>query len=392
MILINPKSNNSSPNRAIEPPIWCAILAQKGDGIVDLEVMDISKFVRWGEVLIVAMGSNPSASSTPKMGEVAKLKLQFPEAKITGLHPMATGEATYQIPTPQELCEVKPRWNLIDFSKYRAHNWHCMDGRDRSNYGVVYTSFGCPFNCYYCNISSLYSGITYRNPQDVVDEIGDLYETHHVRNLKVCDELFVLNPSHVNEVCDLLIERDYDLNIWAYARADTVTPKLLKKMKKAGFNWLAYGFESTSLDKGSPHEAVQMTRDAGINVLGNFMFGLPDDDYTSMTSTLEMAFDLQCEWVNFYCTMAYPGSKLYEDTPREDLPDRWEDYDQYSSSAKPLPTRYLTSEDVLEFRDNAFMSYFSNYDYQQMIKAKFGEQAVEQIGEMLKWSPRLLKV
>ncbi len=356
--------------------------------------MDISKFVRWGEVLIVAMGSNPSASSTPKMGEVAKLKLQFPEAKITGLHPMATGEATYQIPTPQELCEVKPRWNLIDFSKYRAHNWHCMDGRDRSNYGVVYTSFGCPFNCYYCNISSLYSGITYRNPQDVVDEIGDLYETHHVRNLKVCDELFVLNPSHVNEVCDLLIERDYDLNIWAYARIDTVTTLMLEKMKKAGFNFVSYGIES--VDKSVLHQAnkkygvdsimdvVKLSRDAGLMVLGNFIFGLPGDNFDSMRRTLDMAFKIETEWPNFYVAMAYPGSKLYTETDPSLLPTTWSGYSQYSYDCQPLPTKYLTPAEVLAFRDYAFHTYFENPKYLKMLQDKFGLNVVKHVKDMVK--------
>ena len=30
--------------------------------------------------------------------------------------------------------------------------------------------------------------------------------------------MFVLNTRHVLGICDLLIERNYDLNIWAYAR------------------------------------------------------------------------------------------------------------------------------------------------------------------------------
>ena len=35
-------------------------------------------------------------------------------------------------------------------------------------------------------------------------------------------KMFVLNARHVLGICDLLIERDYGLNIWAYARVDTV--------------------------------------------------------------------------------------------------------------------------------------------------------------------------
>ena len=37
------------------------------------------------------------------------------------------------------------------------------------------------------------------------------------------DEMFVLNKRHVLGICDLLIERGYDLNIWAYARVTRCT-------------------------------------------------------------------------------------------------------------------------------------------------------------------------
>ncbi len=58
--------------------------------------------------------------------------------------------------------------------------------------------------------------------------------------------MFVLNVRHVSGICDLIIERGYDLNIWAYARVDTVKDGMLDKLKRAGFNWLAFGIEAAS--------------------------------------------------------------------------------------------------------------------------------------------------
>ena len=68
--------------------------------------------------------------------------------------------------------------------------------------------------------------------------------------------MFVLSEQHVLGICDRIIERGYDLNIWAYARIDTVKDRYLEKLKKAGFNWMALGIESGSkyvrdgVDKG----------------------------------------------------------------------------------------------------------------------------------------------
>jgi len=405
VIIVNPNHRNPSPQSAIEPPIWCAYLAGylKADKILDAEVEGWSSWETVAQIgkeksVLVAMGANPSASSTPKMGIVGELYYRLIKTpKIMGLHHQAVTQKGYcmPIPSPEQLCELVPRWDLIDFSKYKAHNWHCLNGSDRSNYGVIYTSFGCPFSCSYCNIHTLYKGVTYREPQDVGEEI-DYLVSKGVKNLKIADELFTISPSHVYQICDVLEGKN--LNVWAYAKVGLVQPEMLKRMKQVGINWLAYGFESANEDvlkgigkKQSTEDmmrATEMTKEAGISVLGNFIFGLPDDDLKSMRETLDFAEELKCEYVNFYCAMAYPGSQLYEDTPKEDLPDKWEDYDQYSPNLKPLPTKYLTSKEVLEFRDRAFQEYFSREDYLKMIQKKYGKQAVIQIQEMLEWTPR----
>ena len=47
------------------------------------------------------------------------------------------------------------------------------------------------------------------------------------------------------KICDMIIERKYDFNIWAYSRIDTCKPQYLDKLK-AGVNWLGLGIENPS--------------------------------------------------------------------------------------------------------------------------------------------------
>jgi hypothetical protein len=49
-----------------------------------------------------------------------------------------------------------------------------------------------------------------------------------------------------------------------------------------------------------------------------------------------------------------------------------------------LPTKYLSSAEVLRFRDNAFKEYFTNPGYLKMIEEKFGQETVESIRGLLK--------
>ena len=71
---------------------------------------------------------------------------------------------------------------------------------------------------------------------------------------------------------------------------------------------------------------------AGIRVIGNFIFGLPDDDMNTMTQTLDLALELNCEFANFYSAMAYPGSPLYLQAVSKELPlpENWSGFSQHS--------------------------------------------------------------
>ncbi|MGA2916346.1 MAG: radical SAM protein [Sedimentisphaerales bacterium] len=458
---------------AIEPPVWAALLAavvrQKGFSvkIIDAEaenysdshiIKQIAEYAP-GLVVIGAVGSNPSASSTPKMVPAGRLlnaiKNSLPNTRtaLYGIHPSALaketlnqekvdfvfkGECFYTIVKLLEELNSEAEkknydieglwykkngivaengwgklvedidqlpfaaWDMLPMNKYRAHNWHCFENlNERQPYAVLYTSFGCPYSCRFCNIKANYngkSGIRFRSPEKVVKEIDFLVNKYKVRNIKFADEIFVLKESRVIKICDLLIQRGYDLNIWAYTRIDTINERLLKKMKEAGITWLAFGIESASSKvrdgvikgKFGPdmiRRAIKMTHNAGIHIVANFILGLPEDNVQTMQETLDMAKELNCEYTNFYTTMAYPGSQLYEDMVQQgiDLPANWLSYAQFSEETLPLSTNYLSSSDILRFRDRAFEEYHSSSGYLRMMDEEFGSNVVEHIKNMLSY-------
>ncbi len=289
-------------------------------------------------------------------------------------------------------------WDLLPMEKYRAHNWQCFgELENRMPYASIYTSLGCPFKCVFCCINAPFDINRYRmrRPEKVVEEIAMLRETYGVKTFKIIDEMFVLNERHVTAVCDGIIERGIDdLNIWAYARVDTVKPHMLEKLRKAGFQWLALGIESGSdhvrdgadkaFDQDEIKGIVRMIQEAGIKVAGNFIFGLPDDDLESMQATLDLALELNCEYANFYSAMAYPGSPLYAMaiTNGWPLPEGWAGYSQHSYDCRPLPTEKVSAAEVLRFRDQAFHTYFEGKRYLDMVTQRFGWDTRRHIEEM----------
>lgn len=397
-ILVKPNGNSQYSNllkfKACEPPIWHAILANyyKADTIVDAEVLELSTEATIGhlntlnadKVIILATGSHPSAFIQQKE-EAEKIKKGVNCEIIDRLpiSPIKWGP---------------PRWDLLPMDKYRCHNWHSWTNNSESSpYGVIYTSISCPFKCNFCTIHNFYGhSFEQRTTEDVIADFETFYKMG-IKNIKIMDELFIFNKNRVNIICDEIIKRWGDFfNIWAYARIDIMDPLLLKKMRQAGIRWLAYGIEcgndeirkealKGNFSKQKIAEVIKMTKDNDICIIGNFMFGFWDDTLETMLETYDLARKLQCEYVNFYCVVAYPETPLHEEMKAKGvaLPKSWEQYSQLSKDFLPLRTKTLDASTVLLFRDIVFRSYFRDLDYLYMIDKKFGNKVIHELEELL---------
>jgi radical SAM superfamily enzyme YgiQ (UPF0313 family) len=291
-------------------------------------------------------------------------------------------------------------WDLVDPSAYRAHSWQCLDDlSQRSPYASIYTSFNCPFACSFCCISAPFhdNRLKTRDPIEVVDEIEMLYRDYGVKTLKIADEMFILGKRHYQTICQELIRRDLGrhLNIWCYGRVDSVKPSELALLRAAGIKWIALGIESGSkfVRDGAEKElrsdditgVVRAIQAADINVIGNFIVGLPDDTHETMQQTLDLALDLKCEFMNLYSAMAYPGSKLYTDAVAQGrpLPEHWSGYSQHSYDCTPLGNDVLSRTEVLAFRDAAFQRYFNDPGVLAAMKNRFGQAAIDHVAAMM---------
>jgi len=303
-------------------------------------------------------------------------------------------------------------YDLFPMSLYKAHDWHCnYNEAIRQPYASMYTTLGCPYHCDFCNIQlpfksgELAKGLSvetnsYRkwSPRAVVGWIDQLVQRYGVKNIKFADELFVQHKAHVTSICKLLAERKYGLNIWCYARPDSVN-NMQDDLKSAGINWVCLGIEGGNIqsrmsvdkkfDQQSIYNVVGVLKNSGIHVLANYIFGLPDDDLAAMQQTLNLAVDLDTPSSNFYSCMALPGTALYSKAVADGLklPDSWLGFSQYSWECLPMPTKYLSGEEVLWFRDDAWYRYFNNPAYLAKTEELFGQAAVGYIVDMAKEKP-----
>ena len=319
-----------------------------------------------------------------------------------------------EIIVPKKLLEIDLpgiAWDLLPSIKnYRTAGWHSWSNNsDKQPFAALYTSLGCPYKCSFCminiinrmnhadNISSQDSNIFRWWSPDFIIKQFDYFAEQGVKNIKIADELFVLNPNHFMKICDMIIERKYKFNIWAYSRIDTCKPQYLEKLKKAGVNWLGLGIENpSSIIRKEVHkdafknvkiiDIINSMREAGINVAANYIFGLPDETEESLQFTYDFAEDTNTEMVNFYSAMAYPGSPLYLESKKNnvELPKTYSGYSQHSYDTQNLPSKYLSAAEILSFRDKAWDKYHTNQKYLDLLEKKFGINAVNNLKETTK--------
>lgn len=375
---------------------------------------------RWPESQIMMLGGHVSALPERTMREEQIDFACVGEGPITieqvlkGANPGGIPGLVWRIPETNEIF-VNPRaplldvntlhggaWDLLPMRQYKSHNWQRFTNLSkRQPYASVYTSLGCSYRCQFCCINAPFGTNQYRmrDPKQVVDEMVFLNRAYGVETFKFIDELFALNRRHCEEICHRIIDAGLGdkISSWCYARVDTPLLGMLDLFRQAGFDWFALGIESGSkyvmdgvdkrLKNNEIEQVVRAIQAADINVIGNYIFGLPDDDLDTMRQTLDLALHLNTEFANFYSAQAYPGSPLYTEAVKSGwtLPETWAGYSQHNSSCRPLDTKHVSGAVVLKFRDDAFNTYFRNPVYLEMVERKFGADTLEHVKQMTKY-------
>ena len=181
-------------------------------------------------------------------------------------------------------------------------------------------------------------------------------------------------------------------------RIDTVKrPEILKLVREAGIKWLCLGIESgdknirLEVSKGKFEDVdvrkiVKQIHDSDIEIMANYIFGLPGDNHESMKKTFELSKELCTSGWNTYAAMALPGSRLYKLAIEKKfkLPENYEGFSFHSYNTQPLPTDHLEPHEILSYRDECYTNYHTDKKFLERISLKYGENASNNILEMSK--------
>lgn len=255
-----------------------------------------------------------------------------------------------------------PAWDLIDTGNY------CLPFTGHP-FLLVATARGCPYGCKMC-VNKAYYGANRRrrSPQKVVDEMEWVVEEFGVKDFLFWTESFTTDQDYAIETAEEIIRRNLDVRWVCNSRVDTISPRLLKTIKRAGCWMIGYGIESGTqevldlMNKGATIKdavvAVRMAHDVGLEVTGHCILGFPGETKETMRSTVEFTKFLKLDYAQFYCAVASPGSKLFDHCKENDWLDD-SDWKYFEQNYSVITTPQLDSTDVMKARDQAYRQFYS---------------------------------
>lgn len=232
---------------------------------------------------------------------------------------------------------------------------------------TVITSRGCPYGkCAFCYQGGKYaSAYRRRSPENVIAEIRDLKRDYGIREIIFWDDNFGINSKWVDRFCDLLDQEKMDITWTIQARANTVSEAMLKRMAASGCYSVYYGFESgnqTMLDRvkkgitlDQTRAAVRWAKNAGMEIRGSFILGMPADTPEIAEETIRFAMELNVDWMIFYPYHLQAGTPLAELAARDGA--ILEELDNLYMPSY-VPAAYKDAEQIAALIRSAYRRYY----------------------------------
>jgi len=328
------------------------------------------------DYLVLGEGEITFAEFLNNFGDKRKLK------GVKGLVFQDNGETIYNEAREliQDLDALPfPARHLTPYKKYSSLL------AKRSPITTMFTSRGCPYHCLFCERPHLGHKFRARSALNVVDEMEECVGMG-INEFLVYDDTFTIRRQRTIDVCDEIIRRKLDIGWDIRARVDTVDEEMLEKLAEAHCERIHYGVEAGTPDilkvlrKGitldEVRSAFRMTKVVGISTLAYFMIGSPTETREHIMKTIQVAKELDPDFVHITITTPFPATALY----RKGLQEGILPYDYWREFAKnPTPNfqplyweEHLKTEELLELMKFAYKSFYTRpiYIFKELMRVR----------------------
>ncbi len=192
----------------------------------------------------------------------------------------------------------------------------------------LFTSRGCPYNCSFCASKALWSQrVRFRSVTNIMKEMRHIIDHHHIFNIKLQDDTFILKADRVFEFCKEMkkLNEEYSNKIkWRCygGRVNLISEEMLIAMKESGCKEIDFGNESGDQDvldlmqkqitvEGSI-ESIQLANKVGIFTRAFMMIGLPGTTKKTAKKDIDFYERAKPTAVNIAIFTPYPGSDIWK--------------------------------------------------------------------------------
>ncbi|HUT52810.1 MAG TPA: radical SAM protein [bacterium] len=185
------------------------------------------------------------------------------------------------------------------------------------------TSRGCPYQCAFCSVQSVW-GRTYRffSPDWIIENIRYLISRGGCKAIYFREDNFTASRKRVIEFCAKLKQAGLDLQWLCESRVDTLDRELIKLMHDGGCRALYLGVESGSqrlldfVDKGITTGQIEAVfawcRETGIKTYASFIVGLPTETAADREQSESLRRKIKPDSFSNNVFVGMPTSRLYQ--------------------------------------------------------------------------------
>jgi len=238
---------------------------------------------------------------------------------------------------------------------------------------TMVTSRGCPFDCIFCGLPNKNS-YSERSPENVVKELG-IIEQLGFGYVEIEDDCFSLKRSRTVNICNMILKRGIKIKWGCETRADMVDEKLLLLMKGAGCTNIRFGIESGDetirrdiIGKNISNKRIVKTfknmKKVGLESVGYFMLGHPKDTINDLEKTVDFAFQLEPDFVDFHLPIPIPGSRLFNIAVKEGKING-NVWDEFATGAEKMPVYVpdgLSFEEMVRMQRKSYRDFYLRLD------------------------------
>ncbi len=228
------------------------------------------------------------------------------------------------------------------------------------------TSRGCPFNCSFCSVGSLWGkGYTCFSVERILNEINYLVKNFGAKAVYFREDNFTLSRQRTIDFCERVLKENMKINWACETRVDSLNDEeMVKLMADSGCKAVYLGIESGSqktldnLNKGINVEqiekAINLCKKHKIRTYCSLIVGVPGETYKDYLLTVKLMNKLKPFSYSFNIFVGIPDSPLYNYILKNKLYEYIDD----------LGLVYLPGFDVkTKFFYNMDSKMFVDYDF-----------------------------